>query len=298
AIVTVVDNELPTLSLQNITRKLTSIDGLTVPATEFISTVNDNCSYTITPANFTFDCTDVGSQQVSITAKDGAGNEVTKNAQITIENPDALVEPSEGNTVVSSPGNYTVVDSNLLIHLSDNVDGATVSINENFHTGDELRLATGFTLPSGVTSNYSASTGVLTLSGTMTSQELQSIFQNIQFRTSSSNVLEREVVFNIGGGVSNSDNDHYYEYVSGAFTWEQARADAATKTLNGLQGYLATVTSASENEFITTKLSDDGWLGGSDSYTQINSALGSSLYANQTEAEAKNSRQLSTMQKF
>ena len=32
--VTVVDNELPTLSLQNITRKLTSIDGLTVPATE------------------------------------------------------------------------------------------------------------------------------------------------------------------------------------------------------------------------------------------------------------------------
>ncbi|MCX2839836.1 thrombospondin type 3 repeat-containing protein, partial [Salinimicrobium sp. MT39] len=192
-----------------------------------------------------------------------------------------------GSTVVSSPGNYTVIDSNLLILLSDNVNGATVSINENFQSGDELRLNTGFTLPSGVTSSYSASTGVLTLSGAMTSQELQDIFQNVQFRTTSSNVLEREIVFNIGGGVSNSDNDHYYEYVSGAFTWEQARADAATKTLNGLQGYLATVTSASENEFITTKLSDDGWLGGSDSYTQINSALGSSLYANQTEAEGK-----------
>jgi gliding motility-associated-like protein len=287
AIVTVVDNELPTLSLQNITRKLTSIDGLTVPATEFISAVNDNCSYTITPTNFTFDCTNVGTQQVTITAKDGAGNEVIKNAQITIENPDALVQPSEGSTVVSSPGNYTVIDSNLLILLSDNVNGATVSINENFQSGDELRLASGYTLPSGVTSSYSASTGVLTISGTMTSQELQDIFQNVQFRTTSSNILEREIVFNIGGGVSNSDNDHYYEYVSGAFTWEQARADAATKTLNGLQGYLATVTSASENEFITTKLSDDGWLGGSDSYTQINSALGSSLYANQTEAEGK-----------
>jgi gliding motility-associated-like protein len=285
--VTVVDNELPTLSLQNITRKLTSIDGLTVPATEFISAVNDNCSYTVTPANFTFDCTDVGSQQVTITAKDGAGNEVTKNAQITIETPDALVEPSEGNTIISSPGDYTVIDSNLLIHLSDNVNGATVSINENFQSGDELRLATGFTLPSGVTSSYSASTGVLTLAGAMTSQELQDIFQNIQFRTSSSNVLEREIIFNIGAGVSNSDNSHYYEYVDGLFTWNQAKADAATKTLNGLQGYLATITSASENEFILTKLSGDGWIGGSDSFSEINSAAGNTLYNSQTEAEGK-----------
>ncbi|MCX2837945.1 HYR domain-containing protein, partial [Salinimicrobium sp. MT39] len=285
--VTVIDNELPTLSLQDITRKLTSIDGLTVPATEFISAVNDNCSYTITPANFTFDCTNVGTQQVTITAKDGAGNEVIKNAQITIENPDALVQPSEGSTVVSSPGNYTVIDSNLLILLSDNVNGATVSINENFQSGDELRLATGFTLPSGVSGSYNTSTGVFTISGAMTSQELQDIFQNIQFRTTSSNVLEREIVFNIGAGVSNSDNNHYYEYVDGAFTWQQAKADAATKTLNGLQGYLATITSASENQFILTKLSGDGWIGGSDSFSEINSAAGNPLYNTQTEAEGK-----------
>ena len=285
--VTVVDNVSPSLSLQDITRKLTSIDGLTVPATEFITAVNDNCSYTITPANFSFDCTNVGTQQVAITVTDGAGNETTKNAQITIENPDALVEPSEGNTLVSSPGNYTVVDNSLLIHLSENINGATVSINENFQSGDELRLDTGLTLPSGVTSSYNASTGVLTLIGAMSSQELQDIFRNIQFRTTSSIVLEREIVFNIGAGVSNSDNNHYYEYVDGAFTWQQAKADAVTKTLNGLQGYLATSTSAAENEFIRTKLSGDGWLGGSDYYSEINSAAGNTLYNTQTEAEGK-----------
>ena len=63
----------------------------------------------------------------------------------------------------------------------------------------------------------------------------------------------------------NPENGHYYEYVSApGMTWEAARAEAESRELFGLKGYLATVTSAEENAFITPKLGGDGWMGASD----------------------------------
>ena len=61
------------------------------------------------------------------------------------------------------------------------------------------------------------------------------------------------------------DNGHFYEFIPDVqITWENARDAAANRTLNGLQGYLATVTSEEENDFILTKLGGTGWMGASD----------------------------------
>ncbi len=58
---------------------------------------------------------------------------------------------------------------------------------------------------------------------------------------------------------------HFYEYiVADQITWTAAKAAAEARTLNGLQGYLATITSQAENDFITTKLQGYGWIGASD----------------------------------
>ncbi|MGI0115224.1 PEP-CTERM sorting domain-containing protein [Zooshikella sp. RANM57] len=56
---------------------------------------------------------------------------------------------------------------------------------------------------------------------------------------------------------------HFYEYIPRATTWTTARTAALGMSYLGAPGYLATVTSALENTFLTT-LSLDGWLGGSD----------------------------------
>lgn len=56
-----------------------------------------------------------------------------------------------------------------------------------------------------------------------------------------------------------SGNGHAYEYVSGYFTWQEAEAAAAASG-----GYLATVTSADENAFLTSLSTELGWLGGTD----------------------------------
>jgi hypothetical protein len=47
-------------------------------------------------------------------------------------------------------------------------------------------------------------------------------------------------------------NGHYYELVLAPLTWTQAEADAESRTFNGVNGHLASITSAEENNFVTT----------------------------------------------
>ena len=69
----------------------------------------------------------------------------------------------------------------------------------------------------------------------------------------------------IDGSLFFSGTGHYYEFVAAqGIEWTDAKAAAEASTLNGLQGYLATITSQEENDFITTKLQGNGWMGASD----------------------------------
>ena len=63
-----------------------------------------------------------------------------------------------------------------------------------------------------------------------------------------------------GGG-----NGHFYAFIAGDFSWDAAFSDAATHSFGGSTGYLATVTSAAENNFLVSVSGNLAWLGGSDS---------------------------------
>ncbi|MFC1825066.1 PEP-CTERM sorting domain-containing protein [Thermodesulfobacteriota bacterium] len=72
-----------------------------------------------------------------------------------------------------------------------------------------------------------------------------------------------------------SGTGNYYEWFSGSFTWATARSNALGMSYLGEQGYLATITSAGENNFLialgyssTSNSYSDGWLGGTDSATE------------------------------
>ncbi len=64
-----------------------------------------------------------------------------------------------------------------------------------------------------------------------------------------------------------SGNGHYYEIVNATKTWPEAKALAEASTKYGLTGYLATITSQAENDFLENKIGADAWIGGSDSST-------------------------------
>ncbi|PXW87257.1 hypothetical protein C8R34_11139, partial [Nitrosomonas sp. Nm84] len=67
------------------------------------------------------------------------------------------------------------------------------------------------------------------------------------------------------GKFYNPNNSHYYEYVSiYGIDWASAKAAAESRTLYGLNGYLATITLQSESDYITARLGGSGWFGASD----------------------------------
>jgi len=72
----------------------------------------------------------------------------------------------------------------------------------------------------------------------------------------------------------NSSNGSYYKYVTATgITWQQAKAAAEQLTFNGMQGYLATVTTLQERNFIDQTIfsdtkPDNTFVGGSDSYQE------------------------------
>lgn len=87
---------------------------------------------------------------------------------------------------------------------------------------------------------------------------------------------ERQVTYTLGEAqawFSHEDGGaRYYRYIGTNMAWDDAR-DAAASSSNeyfGVQGYLATLTSHAENNFLAVKFNDNGgppsgWLGASDS---------------------------------
>ena len=73
------------------------------------------------------------------------------------------------------------------------------------------------------------------------------------------------------GASYNPTNGHYYRSVAVAnIDWADARTAAKSdaQKFNGLTGYLATITTESENDFVVGKLATSAWIGGSDSGTE------------------------------
>ena len=67
-------------------------------------------------------------------------------------------------------------------------------------------------------------------------------------------------------------NGHWYEYVNDPLTAPESFAAAAARSFMGMAGYLATVTSADENRFVSSSVAQGllAWLGGSDAGAPVN----------------------------
>ena len=179
----------------------------------------------------------------------------------------------------------TAVDNQLLVSFTGNLSGFTVTISQNYTTGDELGYGT---LPTGITtSGFNTQRRSITFNGSANAATWQSVLRSVTIRTTSAtcNPETRKVSFTASTNFYNFFNGHYYEYVSQKKNWTQARDYAASKTFYGRQGYLVVITSAEENAYISQMIGYNTWMGGTDNYKQINAAVGYTKYANQAAAE-------------
>lgn len=166
-----------------------------------------------------------------------------------------------------------VVDPGLTVGGTENIDGAKASIGANFNPAQDRLGIEGQTSTSGtvlgLSWSYNSTTGVLAISGTADPATYQAALRKVTFSNNSENpsASPRTVTFNLGSQLAFSvdGQPHYYKFVpANDITWTDAEAAAASDSLYGLQGYLATITSAAENSFIKNKLQGNGWLGAND----------------------------------
>ncbi|MBL4589953.1 MAG: type I secretion C-terminal target domain-containing protein [Alphaproteobacteria bacterium] len=61
---------------------------------------------------------------------------------------------------------------------------------------------------------------------------------------------------------------NFYQYVAGAFTWDESNTAAQATSLEGNNGYLVTITSAEEQSLIENIVTGYAWTGGSDTNTE------------------------------
>jgi hypothetical protein len=172
------------------------------------------------------------------------------------------VATSSGSGLAAIDGDPVVVDAEIVTAGGD-VDGYRIIISENLAAGDVLSY-TG-TLPVGMSASYDATAGTLLFSGTATAAEWQALLRTVTFATTNPTTGTRTITFSAGLALPFADNGHFYEFVSyPSISWGLAKARAELESYFGLAGYLVTVTSAAENDFVVAKLSGEGWMGAHD----------------------------------
>jgi gliding motility-associated-like protein len=167
------------------------------------------------------------------------------------------------------PGTPIKIVTSMTITDPDDIgiDAIYVQISSGYSVGEDLLTLTG--IHPSIVSTWNATTGTLSLtgvSGQPTYVELVAAIKEIEFSSSAINPSGIRN-FSIAVGQANylPSNGHYYLYVPNVgISWSNARIAAQASTYYGLQGYLATLTSAEEAQIAGEQTTGAGWIGGSD----------------------------------
>jgi len=151
---------------------------------------------------------------------------------------------------------------NIKIAKSD--DGLKISI-DNYKEGEDSLV---WKAVHDFSYEWKEEYGFLEIKGVGDSKEYQQAIRDVYYKNTSDNPNMEPRSFSITLLDANylPYTKHFYEYVKqNGVSWEEARSLAANMEYYGLKGYLATITSRVENDFIWTKVAGIGWFGASDS---------------------------------
>lgn len=118
----------------------------------------------------------------------------------------------------------------------------------------------------GLTFNGSSSGSTIYFSGSLT--DINNALTTLTYTRTVTGTDTLEVSLVPKGEVFFTENNHLYKFISGTITANAARTAAVNQTAYGATGYLATITSQAENNFVAARLQGDGWMGGGDMATE------------------------------
>ncbi|MBT5421112.1 MAG: PKD domain-containing protein, partial [Candidatus Cloacimonetes bacterium] len=190
--------------------------------------------------------------------------ELTEPSRTFREDAPEIIASGNVNYIIG--GSPVIVAPDIsLANFTEDVEGMKIYFTDNFSAGNDiLELSQNF---GGVTETYDQANGILILEGAHDAVFWEDVCRHVQYRNTNGSPIEnvRDVTFTLISAIFIPSTGHYYEFVSNyGVSWTESRDSADLATYYGLQGYLATITSAEENFFITTELGGVGWIGGSD----------------------------------
>ncbi|WP_068493932.1 DUF4347 domain-containing protein, partial [Paramagnetospirillum marisnigri] len=246
-------------------------DGTTVIANDtFITAAEGAAGLKFTPsANSTATGSFLAQAATSADVSGLGGDPIKATITVTPVDKGPVLTLSSGSVAFVEDSGSVYVDAGL--SLTD-VDGGTipsarVSIG-GFVAGDTLT----WTNSGGITGSYDGGTGVLTLSGNATADQYQQVLRSVKFSASGDapTLADRSIQIVLGSSVNYlASSGHWYEVVnSSGITWDAAKTAAESRTLMGMTGYLATITSSAENALLGGLISSEAWLGGSDATSE------------------------------
>ncbi len=154
---------------------------------------------------------DTGDRTVTWTVNDGTSNSAAKTSTITVtavndvpvlSDPGGVLAYTEGDAAQAIDGSITITDPD-----SENMASATIRITGNYQDGEDvLGIEAGYSLPSGVTATWAESTGTLTISGSATKAQYETILEHVTYADSSDDpdTGERTVTWTVNDGTSDS----------------------------------------------------------------------------------------------
>ena len=223
-----------------------------------------------------------GTYTISVTASDdntlSYDLDTTTDVSLTVSNERGCII---NNGIASA--NFSAGDNTTTI------TGANVTISGSFDEDDKLFVRTATSITVDNTTNditygsipvngvdnatYDKSSGELTFNGTATLANWITAFKLVGYIFDDNGTnpnSTRSLIFSLSNRIPYNHTDgsvHFYDYVeSDEITFGTAidEAESDGKKLFGLQGYLATITSQEEQEYIEPKIDGFGWLGACD----------------------------------
>ena len=152
----------------------------------------------------------------------------------------------------------------LVINGSDTdiLEGIQVTITENFEASEDLF---SYTFANNIRGTFDAANGIYTLSGQSTIANYRLALERLFFTSTTENLDRKTINITLSGVNFLVETGHFYQFFAASgISWADANAAAKTKEVFGLEGYLTTITSSSENQFILDRVSGTAWIGASD----------------------------------
>lgn len=173
------------------------------------------------------------------------------------------VRATEGLSLTGATSTYAIADEILSITDLQIAGSTTSTINVKLLVSNgmiEMETIDGLTFTGGTSGDTLYFRGALS--------DINTALATLKYYREDTGSDTLEVSLVEPGEVFFGENGHLYKFISGSISWNSAKTAAEALTEYGVSGYLATITSADENDFVADRLQGDGWMGASDSASE------------------------------